>query len=204
MTAILPAHLTQLEDELRILQRRKTIYTLLAIVVTAGVVLFGVDMANTANATPFSQGIVKIFDFPADMFALSYELGFSRWFARVLEFVPDLLTTLNMALLSTFLGFVTAVILACGASNNIVPYPAVVTAMRRFLDLLRSVPEIVIALIFLYLMGKACCRPSLRSGSTPPARWASCFPRRSRISTTSRWKGCNPPAHPGSAASGSA
>ena len=155
MTAILPEHLSRLEDELKILQRRKTIYTLIGIAVTAGVVLFGVDMANTANATPFSQGISKIFDFPADMFALSYELGFERWFARVLEFTPDLLMTLNMALLSTFLGFVCAVVLACFASNNIVPYPAVVATTRRILDLLRSFPEIVIALIFLYLMGKS-------------------------------------------------
>ncbi|MEO0912787.1 MAG: hypothetical protein AAFY59_07340, partial [Pseudomonadota bacterium] len=111
MPAVLPQHLNQLELDLKALQRRKATYTMMAIIVTAFVVLFGIDMANSANATPFSQGIVKIFDFPKDMIALSMELGWSRWFARVLEFVPDLLITLNMALLSTFLGFVSAVIL---------------------------------------------------------------------------------------------
>ncbi|MEL6233011.1 MAG: phosphonate ABC transporter, permease protein PhnE [Pseudomonadota bacterium] len=155
MTAILPEHLSSLETELRSLQRRKTIYTMIGITVTALVVLFGIDMANTANATPFSQGIVKIFDFPIDMFVLSQELGFERWLSRVAEYVPDLILTLNMALLSTFLGFVTAVVLACFASQNIVRNKAVVTFTRRVMDLLRSFPEIVIALVFLYLMGKS-------------------------------------------------
>ena len=155
MTAILPEHLSHLETELKILQRRKTVYTILGIVITAAIVLFGIDMANTANATPFSQGIVKIFDFPKDMIALSYELGFQRWVSRIFEFVPDLIVTLNMALLSTFLGFVFAVIFACFASNNIIKNQAIVGFTRRMLDLFRSFPEIVIALIFLYLMGKS-------------------------------------------------
>ncbi|MEO1681118.1 MAG: phosphonate ABC transporter, permease protein PhnE [Pseudomonadota bacterium] len=155
MTAILPEHLQGLEDQLKILQQRKTTYTIIGITITALVVLFGIDMANTANATPFSQGIVKIFDFPKDMFAMAWELGFVRWFNRVLEFVPDLILTLNMALLSTFLGFVFAVIFACFASQNIVGNSYVVGVTRRMLDLFRSFPEIVIALIFLYLMGKS-------------------------------------------------
>lgn len=155
MTATLPAHLMQLETDLKVLQRRKTLYTIIAITVTAFVVLFGVDLANSANATPFSQGIVKIFDFPKDMIAASMELGFSRWFSRVLEFVPDLLKTLNMALLSTLLGFVFAVIFACFAARNIMPNRTVVFVTRRLLDLFRSFPEIVIALVFLYLMGKS-------------------------------------------------
>lgn len=155
MTAVFPEHLSQLETELKVLQRRKSTYTMIGIVVTALVVLFGIELANDANATPFSQGIVKIFDFPKDMFAMSWELGLQRWFSRVLEFVPDLLVTLNMALLSTFLGFVFAIVLACFASNNIVKNKAIVTFTRRMLDLFRSFPEIVIALVLLYLMGKS-------------------------------------------------
>ena len=155
MTAILPEHLSSLESELKVLQRKKTIYTVIAIAVTALVAFTGIDMANKANASSFGQGIVKIFDFPKDMIALSWELGFQRWFSRVIEFFPDLVITLNMALLSTFLGFVTAAVLACFASSNIVRSQTVVLFTRRMLDLFRSFPEIVIALIFLYLMGKS-------------------------------------------------
>jgi phosphonate transport system permease protein len=155
MTAILPEHLNQLENELHRLQRIKTLYTVFGIAITAAITLIGIDMANSANATPFSQGITKIFDFPRDMFVLAWDIGLSKWLNRVAEFVPDLLLTLNMALLSTFLGFIIAVILSCFASRNIMKSTAVVQVTRRLLDLMRSFPEIVIALIFLYLMGKS-------------------------------------------------
>ena len=155
MTAILPEHLNQLESELHQLQRRKTLYTVFGIAITAAIALVGIDMANSANATPFSEGITKIFDFPRDMFVLAWELGFAKWISRVFEFFPDLLLTLNMALLSTFLGFILAVILSCFAARNIMRSTTVVQVTRRMLDLFRSFPEIVIALIFLYLMGKS-------------------------------------------------
>lgn len=155
MAAILPAHLNQLESEIQRQQKRKGLYTIIGIAIAALIAFVGIDMANRSNATPFSQGISKIFDFPLDMLRLSYELGFARWMARVWEFVPDLLVTLNMALLSTFLGAVLAVILACFASRNIMPSATVVMITRRLMDLFRSFPEIVIALILLYLMGKS-------------------------------------------------
>ena len=155
MTAILPEHLNQLETELHRLQRSKTLYTVFGIAITAAITLIGIDMANSANATPFSKGITKIFDFPRDMFVLAWDIGLSKWLSRVAEFVPDLLLTLNMALLSTFLGFIIAVILSCFAARNIMKSTAVVQVTRRLLDLMRSFPEIVIALIFLYLMGKS-------------------------------------------------
>ncbi|MEO1318718.1 MAG: phosphonate ABC transporter, permease protein PhnE [Pseudomonadota bacterium] len=155
MVASLPEHLDRLDSELTLIQRRKTAYTFLGIAVAAAVAFVGVDMANSANATPFSEGITKIFDFPIDMMAMSYELGLGRWLARVGEFVPDLMLTLNMALLSTLLGFVFAMVMACFASRNIMPSTTVVVVTRRLLDLFRSFPEIVIALVFLYLMGKS-------------------------------------------------
>lgn len=155
MTAVLPQHLAQLEIELKKLQRRKAIYTVVGLAVAFGIAVIGIDMANNANATSFWQGITKIFDFPKDMIALSTELGFVRWVSRVEEFFPELLITLNMALLSTVLGFVFAVVLACFASSNIMRNQWVVQVTRRSLDLFRSFPEIVIALIFLYLMGKS-------------------------------------------------
>ncbi|MEL7138470.1 MAG: phosphonate ABC transporter, permease protein PhnE [Pseudomonadota bacterium] len=155
MVASLPEHLDRLDSELTLIQRRKTAYTFLGIAVAAAVAFVGVDMANSANATPFSEGITKIFDFPIDMMAMSYELGLGRWLARVGEFVPDLMLTLNMALLSTLLGFVFAMVMACFASRNIMPNATVVVVTRRLLDLFRSFPEIVIALVFLYLMGKS-------------------------------------------------
>ena len=155
MAHALPDHLFKLEEELHKLQRSKTIYTILGIAVTAMVVLFGIDMANKANATPFGQGFQKIFNFPIDMIQKSTELGFGLWVSRFPEFIPSLLATINMAVISTFLGFLMAIVLACLASNNIIKNKAIVGFFRRFMDLLRSFPEIIIALFLLFLMGKS-------------------------------------------------
>lgn len=155
MAHALPEHLFKLEDELHRLQRNKTIYTLLGIGIIALIMVAGIDMANTSNATPFSQGFRNLFGFPRDMISLSYELGFQRWVSRFPEFVPSLLATINMAVLSTFLGFLLAVVLACLSSANIVKNRLVVGFFRRLMDFLRSFPEIIIALFLLFLMGKS-------------------------------------------------
>ena len=155
MSIALSENLLFIEKELRTLQKRKSAYTIFGIIAVILVATVGVDMANSSNATPFSKGIGKIFDFPIDMIALTMELELAAWLRRINEHIPDLLITLNMALISTFLGFICAAILACFASRNMVRSSTVVIFTRRLLDLLRSFPEIVIALVLLYLMGKS-------------------------------------------------
>ena len=149
----LPGHLQALEDRLHTLERQRAIYTLIGIAATALVVWFGIKVANEQNASPFSQGISKFFDYPADMIAEAWEAGWS-WPPLLVKYFPELLATFNMALFSTFLGFCFAVILSCFASANLIKNPWVVQFVRRFLDITRSFPELVIAMIFLYLMGK--------------------------------------------------
>ena len=153
MPAVLPAHLEQLEINLKHMARLRAVYTTIFIAVTALVVVFGINLANELNASPFSQGFSKLFDYPIDMIAKAWEAGWS-WWPLLLEYLPELVATFNMALFSTFVGFCFALVLACLASKNIVKNPIIVTVTRRFLDAARSFPELVIAAIFLFLMGK--------------------------------------------------
>ncbi len=71
------------------------------------------------------------------------------------KYLPELLSTINMAVFSTFVGFVFATILSFFASANLIKNGWIVQTTRRFLDLARSFPELVIAMVFLYLMGKS-------------------------------------------------
>ena len=195
MAATLPAHLTQLESEMHCLQRRKSLYTVTGFAIAAVIAFIGIDMANRSNATPFSQGISKIFDFPLDMIRLSYELGFARWAARVWEFVPDLIVTLNMALLSTFLGFVFAVILACFASRNIMHSKTVVMVTRRMMDLFRSFPGDRHRPDLLVPDGQKPFAGGDRDHHSHRRRtWKTVSPKRSKTSTTSLWRGWRRPA----------
>lgn len=152
-SAVLPDHLLVFEERLHQLERQRAIYTLLGIGITALIIWFGVNVANEANASPFSQGIAKIFDFPIDMVGEAWEAGWN-WPPLLVKYLPELMSTLNIAFFSTFLGFCFAIVLSCFASANLIKNPLIVQLVRRFLDIARSFPELVIVLVLLFLMGK--------------------------------------------------
>jgi phosphonate transport system permease protein len=64
------------------------------------------------------------------------------------EYFELMLTTLNVALVSTFVGFVFAVPFSFIAARNLTPHPVLRLVVKRFMELLRAFPEIVIAGLF--------------------------------------------------------
>jgi len=150
---MLPAHLRALESELHRQSRERLAVTAFGIVATAAVVYFGIDYANRVNASPFSQGITRIFDYPIDMISEAYDGGFANFMVQCARYLPDLISTINIAIFSTAVGFLLACVLASIASANMVKSKTVVWITRRFLDLFRSFPELVIAKVLLFLMG---------------------------------------------------
>lgn len=150
----LPPHLQTVEDNLHAMARRRTIYTLISIAAVVAIVMSGVTVANEYNAGSFQRGIDNFFDYPVDMVTEAWEAGWSFW-PTMASYVPDLLLTINMALFATVLSFVVSVPLAFVASRNVMGNGFVVMVVRRMLDLFRSFPELIIAMVFLYLMGQS-------------------------------------------------
>ncbi|ESZ24400.1 phosphonate ABC transporter, permease protein PhnE [Mesorhizobium sp. L2C084A000] len=64
------------------------------------------------------------------------------------EYFELMLTTLNVALVSTFIGFVFAVPFSFIAARNLTPHPVLRQIVKRLMELLRAFPEIVIAGLF--------------------------------------------------------
>ncbi|RWH67990.1 phosphonate ABC transporter, permease protein PhnE [Mesorhizobium sp.] len=64
------------------------------------------------------------------------------------EYFELMLTTVNVALVSTFIGFVFAVPFSFVAARNLTPNPVLRLVVKRFMELLRAFPEIVIAGLF--------------------------------------------------------
>jgi phosphonate transport system permease protein len=75
------------------------------------------------------------------------------WMYRLPEWSWLILETANMAALATLMGSVSALLLAFPASRNIAPSGHLYTVTRRILEALRTVPEIVYALIFVWAFG---------------------------------------------------
>jgi phosphonate transport system permease protein len=142
------------EKNLKALAFKRLIYSLLSI----GFIIFlfsgGLTIAENNNAGSFERGISKFFDYPVDLFKEAFESGWT-WYSYLLKYLPDLISTINMAFFSTLFGSIFAVFLSIFASKNLIKNKYIVSFCRRTMDILRSFPEIVIAMIFLYLMGKS-------------------------------------------------
>lgn len=75
------------------------------------------------------------------------------WFYRVDVYVNLLWQTVQMAIVATVMGFTAAVALSFLAAGNLLPLRPVVFAVRRLLETLRTVPQVVLAFIFVWPFG---------------------------------------------------
>jgi len=70
-----------------------------------------------------------------------------------IEHIPALIETLNIAAVSTLLGALFAVALSLLATRGLARWPRLIPVFRRTMDAMRAVPEIVIALVLIYILG---------------------------------------------------
>ncbi len=150
----LPNHLKYLEDNLNKMARTRMLYSVISIAAIILILSTGTYVAEESNAGSFVRGIDNFFDYPIALFAKTFDAGFS-WFGYVLDYVPDLLYTFNMALFSTIVGAILALILSVFASGNLIKNKTIVWTARRIMDICRAFPELVLAITLLYLLGRS-------------------------------------------------
>ena len=130
------------------------VYSLTIFVALVLFIILGFETANEANSGGFLQGFSQLLDFPIDIIKMSFDAGWG-WFYLLVEYFPALMETIHMAILATFIGFVGAVVVSLLASQNLVKNKTAVSFMRRVMDFSRAFPELVIAMVLLFLMGKS-------------------------------------------------
>ena len=69
------------------------------------------------------------------------------------KYVPALIETLNIAAVATLLGALAAMALSLLATRGLARWPRLIPVFRRSMDALRAIPEIVIALVLIYVLG---------------------------------------------------
>ena len=112
----------------------------------------GFGMADARNAGGFWQGLPAIADYPAQLIAEAWakaaNLPGHMWRA-----LPALVETLNIAAASTLIGTLGGGIMALLATPGVAPWPRMVPVFRRLLDICRAIPELVIALVLIFVLG---------------------------------------------------
>lgn len=75
------------------------------------------------------------------------------WFYRIDVYASLLWQTIQMAILATSLGFAAAFVLAFPATHNFVGSRTIVFATRRLLEVMRTIPQVVLAFILVWPFG---------------------------------------------------
>jgi phosphonate transport system permease protein len=91
---------------------------------------------------------------PQHLFAgVKQPQSIAYWFYRINVYVSLLWQTIEMAILATSLGFAAAFALSFPATHTFVGSRMIVIATRRLLEVLRAVPQIVLAFILVWPFG---------------------------------------------------
>jgi phosphonate transport system permease protein len=132
--------------------RRKRMYGGILLVVFIVLMASGFRLAEVRNAGGFLEGFGQILDFPAEVVAEGWAMRAEvpRLF---LSFFPSLIETINIAAVSTLFGALAAIVLALLSTRGLARWPRLIPVLRRMMDAMRAVPEIVIALILIFILG---------------------------------------------------
>jgi len=163
-----------IERHWRELASRRRLYTTLIIAALAIALGSSLWFANESNAGKFLDRLPHFFDFAGDMLprdgwevwramfdlpspyfdgSLKYDYPEGRVYLfgsalYVPEYFYKMLETLNIAVLSTLIGFVFGFMLCFLAAKNLVNSRILRFVVRRYMEILRAFPEIVIAGFF--------------------------------------------------------
>jgi phosphonate transport system permease protein len=141
--------------EIIAMEKRRMLYSTLAILLMAAVLASGYGLASSMNSGSFLNGLVKFFDYPGEIVREAWAAG-NGFFLLVIQFIPALVETLNIAGAATLVGGGLAVILAFLGSSNLGVKPLVViTVVRRIMDSMRAFPELIIALFLIFILGSS-------------------------------------------------
>jgi len=134
------------------LVRRRQMYSGLMMIVFVAMLAAGFGLADSRNAGGFWEGLPKLFDFPAELISEAFEKS-AAMPGNMLRYLPAMVETFNIAAVSTLVGALLAIVLSLLSTRGLARWPAMITLFRRALDVMRAVPEIVIALVLIFVMG---------------------------------------------------
>jgi phosphonate transport system permease protein len=132
--------------------RRKRMYGGILLVLFIALLASGWMLADHRNAGGFWNGLPQTLDFPAEVLS-------EAWANRanvpglLWKYFPSLIETLNIAAVATLIGALMAMGLALLATRGLARWPRLIPVFRRTMDALRAIPEIVIALVLIFVLG---------------------------------------------------
>ncbi|MFN3263064.1 MAG: phosphonate ABC transporter, permease protein PhnE [Pikeienuella sp.] len=132
--------------------RRKRLYGGVLLAIFIVLMVAGFRLADDRNAGGFWSGILNIFQFPSEVVSEAAEKA-ANLPGLVVHFIPSMVETVNIAAVSTLLGGLLGIVLALLSTRGLARWPRLIGLFRRMMDGMRAIPEIVIALVLIFIIG---------------------------------------------------
>lgn len=146
------ADISDIRETYTDLVRRKRLYGGLLLIIFVATMAAGFHTADSRNAGGFWDGFTHVFDYPAEVLGEAVEKA-SELPGHLVTFFPALVETLNIAAASTLVGVIFGTLLSLLATRGMALWPALIPLFRRIMDICRAIPEIVIALVLIFVLG---------------------------------------------------
>ena len=151
---VLPERLppANLRDAYLLQLRQKRLYGGILLVIFVAMMVAGFRVAEDRNAGGFWNGLPQVLDFPAGVVAEVWE-KLDNVPGYFVTYLPALIETINIAAVSTLVGAAFGLLLSLWSTRGLARWPRLIPLFRRLADILRAVPEIIIALALIYVLG---------------------------------------------------
>jgi phosphonate transport system permease protein len=146
------AKLTSVRADYLAQTRTKRLYSGLMLTLFIISMIMAFQTAEARNAGGFWAGLPQVFDFPTSV-VREFWNRLDRFPGNLMDFFPALIETINIAAVATCIGAAMGFVLSLMATRGLAPFPRLIGLVRRIMDILRALPEIVVALVLIYIMG---------------------------------------------------
>ena len=136
----------------RALAVRRRSYSAILWGVFVALMVAGFRLADARSAGGFRAGLPQVLDYPAELVAEAWAKAASLP-GLMAGFVPALVETIDIAAVSTILGAAGGAVAALLSTRGLAPWPRLVPLFRRLMDITRAIPDIVIALLLIFVLG---------------------------------------------------
>ena len=134
------------------LVQRRRLYGGITVLIFILLMVGGFNIADERNAGGFWNGLGQLGDFPEGVISEAWEKR-GQLPGHMVTYFGALLETINIAAVSTLVGAVAGIILSLLSTRGLAYWPRLTPLFRRIMDVMRAVPEIVIALVLIFILG---------------------------------------------------
>ncbi|QYK40630.1 MAG: phosphonate ABC transporter, permease protein PhnE [Paracoccaceae bacterium] len=134
------------------LTRQRQLYSGIALAVFIVLMIAGFRIVEDRSAGSFANGWFQVLDFPAGLVSEAWEKR-ANLPGHLVTFFPALIETINIAAVATIMGAIGGLMLSLLSTRGLAPFPRLIPLFRRLMDIQRAFPEIVIALVLIFILG---------------------------------------------------